>query len=341
MNRHGILLLIGILLLGAPALAEAGSNMTDIKALFAAQQPRTLDDAYVKDADFLGAQRGVKTAEDDLAKAKADPDGPALTARRAEERLQQAQATLALAVVNAKLKVYTALTNLLTARCQTALSEDLQQQAALQLEAAKLKRKAGAISEQELAQSADAAAKTASTLTADRSTLEGAELRLQPYCDPPDKPLTAPTELDLTRAGIDRHPAVLKAQVDANEAQRAWELAQGPDTAPLDRTAQERALATAKDNLRQARTTQAEAADSALRRYRAAREDLTITADGLSHAKSALATAEKRFAAGSISRLALLDARVAALQSSLAAQKAVAEAWLAQLGLFQATGGAW
>jgi len=298
-----------------------------------------LDDAYQRDADFVAATHAVQTAEDDVSKAKADPDGPALTLLRVNERLQYAHAAEKLASYTAKAKIYQAYTDLLVAQRQVALSQVRQRLAQLQYQAAQVKSQLGAVSIQELTQAKDTATRAAVALAVDRSQLVGAELRWKPYGNLPTSPTPQPAVLDVKACSIDNSPTVIKAQMDLSEAQRAVDLAQGPDTAPLDRAALARTLATSEAALHNIARLQTEALDLAVRRYQTARENLALAQGGADISQNALLTAQKRFAAGAISQLTETEAEVAKLDSMLILEKAVAEAWSAHFGIFQATGG--
>jgi len=310
-------------------------------ALFLALLPARagLDDAYQKDADYLGAQRTVKTAEEEAAKAKADPDGTAYATRRADERLSYTKASLSLATMGAKVKVYQALTDMLTARQQVTVSQQRKDTTALQYEAAQLKWQAGAISAQALAQAKDALARAEVALATDRSLLLGAEFRLKPYGEASATPLAAPAVLETAKLTVEKHPLVIKAQNDVNEAQRAVDLSKGPDTAPLDLAAAQRTLSTAQDMLKDTSRIQTETLDAAVRRYNAARESLRVAQAGLTLTQDAHDAAKKRFESGAVSRVALLEAQVAQQESSLAVTKALAELWLSSFAVLQATGG--
>lgn len=299
----------------------------------------TLDDAYLRDADYLGALRTVQTADDEVARAKADPDGAPLALTRAEERLAHARAALTLATCNVKLKIATALTDVLVARRQREVSMMKQLLAQMQLKAAGVRREAGAISAQDYAQAKDAAVRAGVTLATDTSNLDGTVLRLKPYGDAPADAPPLPAAFNEADCTIARHPVVLNAMNAAAEAQRAFDLAQGPDTAPRDRAARERELATATDVLRDTRRVQAETLDAALRRYRAARESVRVAQDSLVLSRDALAATQKRHAAGSVSQQAQLEAEIAVSESELAVEKASAELRLAHFAVNQATGG--
>jgi outer membrane protein TolC len=299
-----------------------------------------LDDAYMKDADYATAQRGLLTAQDDLAKAKADPEPVPLTLARAGESVEQTSAALRLAKVSARAKVAIAVGDLVTARRKVAAEAKRQEVSQVQVQAAQVRFAAGAISTQDLAKVKDTAAKQDAALADAKRALDGAESRVRIYGEVPEgQPLPMPEKLDAAKLSIENGSLVIAARLKVSEAERALALAQGPDTAPLDRSSLERALASAKDSLRDVRRVQQDALDNAARRVTAAGENLKLAESGLGLADTALATARKRLAAGAIARQALLEAESAQADAAQARDAAVAEMWNATLAWEQAAGG--
>lgn len=311
-----------------------------VAVLLALPARAALLDAYRTDADYLAAQRAVATADDALAKAKADPEATPMALARARDGQATAGASLALAETSAKLKIYIALTDVLVARQRLALSTAQAAQAQLQLHAAEIKLQAGAIAPQERNRVRDTAARAGAAVAEDARTLAGAQARLQVYGPLPNEPLADPPALDPAVLTVARHPRVVQAQQQANEAKRALDLARGPDTAPLDLVAAQRAHDNAVDALRDVTRLQHEALDAGIRRYQAAREKLRLARESLALAVAGLDTARQRFDIGAISRLALADAEVAELDSQAQCMSALTELWLASFGLWQAAGGA-
>ncbi len=315
-----------LLCLGALTLAHAGA--------------KTWEEAYHLDASYREAERAVQTATDDLAKAKADPEAAPLTVTRAEEKLTEAQAGVRNAKVQTTVKVLTAVGDLLTARRRAAASEAHATQAHLSATAAKIRADAGMASAQELARAKEDAAAADGSLAAANRELQGALDRVHLYVDTPPDALPPLPVQEIAGTALGDHVTLITAKDRVSEAKRTLALAQGPDTAALDRTAGERALKSAEDALDDAQRVLKDGVETAKRRYHTAVEGEGTTAEALKLAQADVKTAQKRFDAGAISQLALQQAVAALRDAEAAREQAAVERWLSHLGLIQAVGGA-
>jgi outer membrane protein TolC len=299
----------------------------------------SLEDAYQSDPNYLTAVRAVTTAEDGVAKVEADPDNTAFALARAQETLAEARALCSQAQATAMARVGQALVDVLNTQALAKTATAKRGLASLQLEAITVKAQSGAASQQELAQSKDAYAKAQVAETDAARELADAEKRLRVYGDMPTVPLAAPPTLDVKTLTVNAHPVMIQTNNLLNEAKRALAIAGGPDTARLDKEAAERALADAQAAEQDVRRTHQDALDTAVRQYQSAQETLTLAQSALTLATTAAETARKRFAAGSISRLALTDAETALTDADGRRVQALTAVWVAHYGLLQAIGG--
>lgn len=298
------------------------------------------EDAYRLDVNYLDAERAVVTAHDELNKLKADPEAAPLALTRAQEKLDETQARLRQAKVDATTKAFTALGDVLVDRCKATAATAKLNLAALQLDAANVRKQAGMISEQELARTlADNAQATVSLATAKRELL-GAEARAKLYISKIPDALPAPPEIEAEKVTLGDHPQLLTARHKLSEAERALALAQGPDTAPLDLEARKRELQSAQDAFHDTERSLTEALAAARRRYLAALESEHLATDSLKLAQTDLATAQKRYQNGAVSRLTQQQSEAAKLDAASSYEQAHTELWLARIALVQAAGGA-
>jgi outer membrane protein TolC len=307
---------------------------------FAHAGAKTWEEAYRLDASYREAERAVQTATDELTKAKADPEAAPLTTTRAQEKLVEAQANVRGAKLQTTLKVLTAVGDLLTARRRAAAADARAELARLSYTATKIRHEAGMASAQELARAQEDAATAKTTLDAAQRELKGATDRVRIYVDTPPDTLPPLKVLEIAGMALGEHPTLVAAQFRVAEAKRALALAQGPDTAALVKSAAERGLKSAEDTLDDTLRVLKDGVEAAKRRYLSAVENEATTEKALTLAQADVKTAQKRFDAGAISRLALQQAVAAQRDAEAAREAAAAERWLSHVSLLQATGGA-
>lgn len=296
--------------------------------------------AYRLDAAYREAERAVATATDELTKLHADPEAAPLALTRAEETLAEARAKVRLAGVEATGKALTAAGDLLIARRQLTVNEAKVARGKLEWQAAQVRFNAGMISAQELAKTKKDGADADAALANAQRELAGAETRVKIYVDPPPAQLPPTPPLDPAGIALGEHPQLLAAQHRRNETARVVALAQGPDTAPLEKATREREAQDAADALQETERVLNDGVATARRRMLAAAENDRMTREHLALAETDWATARKRYAAGAISQLALKTVECTWREAELARTTAEVESWQARLAVARAVGGA-
>lgn len=297
------------------------------------------DDAYRKDAEYLASVRAVDTATDALAKVQADPSVVPVSLTEAKDMLSEVTAKRALVEAKARGRVLSSWMGMRTAGLALSATESKAKLADLQLQSVQIRFQAGAASTQEVERTKDAKTKADAALAGARRNFIGAEIRLKVYGAYPKEEPGEPAALALETLTGATHPDLLAAQHQLAAAERALALAQGPDTAPLDRAARERELTGAKDTLQDTERLVRETLDAAKRRYQAARDGYGSATNAVKLAQVDLETARKRQTAGAISNIALLEAEIALQENQSAQGEALAELWQAYYGLLEAAGG--
>lgn len=309
-------------------------------AAWAQPLPEVIGTLSARDANLLEAQRGLSAAQDELRKQQADPDAPPLALARAQENLALAQARVGAAQAGAENTVIENYTALLEAQAALSLALKRLEGANLRLEAARLRRQAGAISQSDLTAAEAAQSRAASDVARLRNTLALAQARLpgveaRPLPEPPALPQ------GLTWEG---NAARLQAQNAVREAERAVALASGPDTPPLEVSARQRSLESARSTLTDLERTLRQAFDAAQNRYAAAQQAYTLAQRDLAQARQALTAARSRLQAGALSRLDFLQSEVSVLEVSVleaesALTSALSEVWKARQAVILAARG--
>ena len=300
-----------------------------------------LEEGTRRDAAYQDALRGVTAAMDDLRKVEGDPGAPVMTVLVAREALAEAEAQLRLSRATAHRRALEAAGDLLAARRKETVGIARRDLAAVQLQASALRLNAGAISQQEYARAQEVSARAEAALLDDIRSVQGAETRARavlgeiPLLDPGEPPV-----LDVAASTIDEHVRLLAARHRLAAATRALALAQGPDTAPLDRAARERELAGTEDALEETERVLRDGLETATRRYQLAWDHHALAEQSYALARDDHQMAIKRHEAGAIARVALLEAALAEEEAALARQQALNEYWQAHYAVFEATGGA-
>ena len=299
----------------------------------------SVEDALKKDAEYQTAVRSLETAKDDMTKVKADPGATPIALTQAQEKLSELQPRLAVAEISARKRTIDAWETVLTSRLQLELANARLEQARKQLQAAQIKQTAGAISDQELARAKETQAKAETTVKEMENNVAVAELRVKPYGVITTETPGEPAPLDPAKLTDEMNPDLIAAANRAKAAQRALALAQGPDTALLDRAVKERELHDAQDALRDTGLKIDQQFESAKRAYLLAQEKHKLAAHAVTLALDEWGTAKKRFDAGAISTIALGDAEVTALDARGQQESARADLWQASYALLQVAGG--
>lgn len=292
-----------------------------------------LKEAYRKDSGYLEAERALAAAQDELARVQGDPEAAPLTLSRAQESLALAQAKLAQARKEADARALEAYAGVLLAQTDLELARARKELSGLQLQAAELRYKAGAISASELARVRDQDNQAANALSAATRALEQARARLRPYGEVRVEALPEPGPLDPAKFGTAGHARLLEAQQQLREAERALALASGPDTAPLEKSARERDLDRARTALADVQRSLADALEAARNRYQSALEGYRLARETQARSAGELEAARKRFAAGSIAQLALKQTEIAKAEADRGVLAAQIELWQAIYGL--------
>ncbi|RIH88229.1 TolC family protein [Calidithermus roseus] len=304
---------------------------------FSLAQAQSLDaflkGAYLKDSSYLEAGRALEAAQDELRRVQGDPEAAPLSLTRAQEGVALAQAKLVQARKEADARALEAYTGVLLAQTDFNLARARKELSALQLQAAELRFKAGAISATELARVRDQDNQAANALSAAERALEQARSRLRPYGEVGVQALPEPDPLDPGKFSLEGHARLLEAQQQVREAERALVLASGPDTAPLDKSARERDLSRARAALSDLQRTLADALEAARNRYRSAVESYRLARETQARSASELEAARKRFAAGSIAQLALKQSEITKAEADRGVLAAQIELWQAIYGL--------
>lgn len=298
-----------------------------------------LKEAYRKDSSYLEAERALDAARDELAKVQGDPEAAPLALTRAQEGVAVAQAKLAQARKEADARALEAYAGVLLAQTDLALARARKELSGLQLQAAELRFKAGAVSATELARVRDQDNQAANAVRTATRALEQAQARLRPYGEVRVQALPEPGPVDPAKFGIAGHARLLEAQQQVREAERALALASGPDTAPLEKGARERDLARARTALADVQRTLEDALEAARSRYQGAVEAYRLAREAQARGAGELEAARKRFAAGSIAQLALKQSEIAKAEADRGVLAAQVELWQAIYGLTVAGNG--
>lgn len=288
-----------------------------------------LEEAYRKDSSYLEAERALEAERDELAKVQGDPEAAPLTLTRAQEGVALAQAKLTQARKEADARALEAYTGVLLAQTDLELARARKELSGLQLQAAELRFKAGALSATELARLRDQDNQAANAVNAATRALEQAQARLRPYGEVRVQALPEPGPVDPAKFSVAQHARLLEAQQRVREAERALALASGPDTAPLDRSARERDLSRARSALDDLQRTLTDALEAARNRYQSAVEGYKLARETQARSAGELEAARKRFAAGSIAQLTLKQNEIAKAEADRGVLAAQIELWQA------------
>jgi outer membrane protein TolC len=292
-----------------------------------------LAEAYRKDSAYLEAERALEAAQDELARVQGDPEAAPLALTRAQEGVTLAQARLAQARKEADARALEAYAGVLLAQTDLNLARARKELSGLQLQAAELRFKAGALSATELARLRDQDNQAANAVSAATRALEQAQAQLRPYGEVRVEALPEPGPLDPSKFSLAGHARLLEAQQQLREAERALALASGPDTAPLDKSARERDLSRARSALSDLQRTLTDALEAARNRYQSAVEAYKLARETQARSTGELEAARKRFAAGSIAQLTLKQSEIAKAEADRGVLAAQIELWQAIYGL--------
>ena len=298
------------------------------------------EEAYQRDVGYQDAVRGLTAAADEVRKTTEDM-GASLIARLAsQEAYDEAAAQLRLTTADAQLRVLQASAVLLEARKLFAAGDIKLQQVTIQKQAAELRFKVGSISQLELSRVAESFSKASAEFDDNQRMVIDAETSARALLgELPEELPSPPALIDLAGLNFNSHPQLIAAQHKVAAAKRAVDLAQGPDTAVVDREARERELVSAEANLPDIERVLQNTLDNSKRGYLLARNQFALSQQAVKLAEDDLRVAEKRYQAGAISRLALVEAQYALAQSQLYYQQALNEIWLSHYRLMQAMGG--
>lgn len=302
---------------------------------FAFAQPITafLQDAYKKDTPYLDAERSLASAQDELRKTQGDPEAAQLALTRAQEGVVVAQAKLSQGRQEADARALEAYAGVLLAQADLNLAQQRKELTTLQLQAADLRFKAGAISAADLARVRDQDAQASSAVRTAQRGLDQAQSRLRPYGEVKVQALPEPGNVDPNKFSIKNHARLLEINQQVREAERALALSSGPDTAPLDKTARERDLARVKASASDLERNLSDALEAAQRRYGSAVESYRLAKESQTRLQSELDAARRRFAAGAIAQTVLKQAELSKLEAERSALAAQLEVWNAIYGL--------
>lgn len=292
-----------------------------------------LQTAYQKDTAYLEAERSLSAAQDELRKVQGDPEAAQLTLTRAQEGVAVAQAKLVQSRQESDARALEAYGGVLLAQTDFSLAQQRKELSALQLQAAELRYKAGAISAAELARVRDQDAQTTSAVRTAQRGLEQSQSRLRPYGEIKIQALPEPGTLDPEKFSVKSHARLLEAAQQVHEAERALALSAGPDTAPLEKTARERDLARAKATATDLERSLSDALEAAQRRYTSAAESYRLAKESQTRLQSELEAARRRYAGGAIAQTVLKQAELSKLEADRAALAAQLEVWNAVYGL--------
>lgn len=296
--------------------------------------------AYQRDVGYQDAVRGLTAAADEMRKTTEDLGASLIARLAAKETYDEAAAQLQLTTADAQLRVLQASAALLEARKMLAAGDVKLQQATIQKQAAELRFKVGAISQLELSRATESLSKASAAFDDSKRMVIDAEASARALLGELPEELPAPPALiELADLNFNSHPQLIAAQHKAVAAKRAVDLAQGPDTAVVEREARERELASAEANLPDIERVLQNTFDNSKRGYLLARNQFALSQQAEKLAEDDLRVAEKRYQAGAISRLALVEAQFALAQSQLYYQQALNEIWLTHYRLMQAMGG--
>jgi outer membrane protein TolC len=305
---------------------------------FAQPVAQFLGDAYKKDIAYLEAERSLSAAQDELKKVQTDPEAAQLTLARAQESAAVAQAKLAQSRDEANAKALDAYGGVLLAGLDVNLAQRRKELSALQLQAADLRFKAGAISASDLAKVKEQDAQATSAVRTAVRALAQAQARLKPYGEIKVQALPEPGAVDPEKFSIKSNARLQEVAQQTREAERALALSSGPDTAPLDKAARERDLARARATLGDVERNLNDALDGAQRRYQTALDNYKIAQGSQARTASELEAAKKRFATGAIAQVVLKQSELAKEEADRNALAAQLEVWNAIYGL-QVAGG--
>lgn len=292
-----------------------------------------LQEAYKRDTAFQDAERALAAAQDELRKVQGDPEAAQLTLTRAQEGVSVNQAKLGQAREEADARALEAYASVLVAQTDVALAGERKELTAIQLQAADLRLKAGAISNADLARVRDQDAQAASAVRTAQRGLEQAQARLRPYGQIQPQALPDAPTVEAARFSSARHARLLETQQQLREAERALALSAGPDTPVLDKTARERDLARARAAVADVQRNLEDALEASKRRYQSANENLRLSRESQTRVNAELVAAQRRFQAGAIAQVTLKQAQIAKQEADRAVLASLAELWNAGYGV--------
>ncbi len=300
---------------------------------FAQSVGNFLQEAYKKDNTYLDVERSLASAQDELRKVQGDPEAAALQLTRAQESVAVAQAKLSQGRQEADARALEAYSGVLLAQTDLSLAQQRKELTTLQLQAADLRFKAGAISAADLARVRDQDAQTTSAVRTAQRGLDQAQSRLRPYGEVKVQALPEPGTVDPNKFSSKNHARLLEITQQVREAERALALSAGPDTAPLDKTARERDLARVQASATDLERNLSDALEAAKRRYSSATESYRLAKESQVRLQSELEAARRRYAAGAIAQTVLKQAELSKLEADRSLVAANAEVWNAIYGL--------
>ncbi len=320
LNRKiGVVWMLAFLMAGSLGLATSATDF--------------LSKAFQIDAQYREAVRAQEKASSELNQAKADPESAPLTLVRAQEAAELARAKVSQAQKEATARAFDAYAGVATASSDLENAKSKKELADLQLQAAKLRLDAGAISKATFAKSQLQNAQAISLVKAATRNLVQAKAKLKTYGAVTLESIEAPNSLIPDDYGADGLYALAQAKSAVVEAQRALDLASGPDSPAQDKLDRQRDLDGANKSLADLSENVEEALSLAKTRYESAVDSLAQARDALGSATSDLAADQKRFNAGSISKIALMQSRIAVEDADRGVLGAVVELWKARLSL--------
>ncbi|MFC6592699.1 TolC family protein [Deinococcus lacus] len=281
----------------------------------------------------------LEQARAGLTRVQGDPLALRPDLMAAQARLQQAEASQRLTGLQVRAALAAELATLSGAEYDLRLAQARSELAALNLQAAQVRRNAGAATALDLENAQTEATNAAAAVTQAKEALAAAQAAVKARAGTlpaAAKTLSFPQpKLETLRSGLAQHPRLLRAQAEAEKAELDLTIKSTDLSAPVEVQAARDALLGARKNVEDTQLDLTAKLNEAWQTYSAARSTVQSRQRSAAGAAEQARVQESRFSAGLVSRAELLKARTAALEAEaqLDAARASLETALSNLSV--------
>jgi len=295
------------------------------------------EEAYRQISDYQTAQVAVGIAQEELTRTTRNPAAPPVDLLLAQQHVTLIERICAQALFAAKRDHLSLYAEVLQARDAVAIAEIGVAQNELAAQVASIRQQAGLLPIQELVKTTDAATRANVDLVAAQQVETLASLKFHTLSNEPVTPLALPPTPDLPKMQISTLPQMVAANFRISDAERAYLLALGPDTAAVDLQARDRDRHIAKDAAQTLSQQLTISLETAKHDYLAAVDMMTYCERSLSSIQKALDMVQTQYKSGVASKMTFLEGQSMVRKAILARDTALMTLWRAYYSLYLAS----